>query len=110
MPIQRERYPSDWEQISQRIRFERAGNKCEWCGAENYQPHPITGSKVVLTVAHYPDPNPMNCAEENLHALCQKCHNGVDAPMRTANAKITRQRKRMEAIEASGQLRLLRLS
>lgn len=31
MPMQRDRYPADWEQISLRIR-ERAGQKCEECG------------------------------------------------------------------------------
>jgi hypothetical protein len=37
MPIRtenRDRYPADWPQISQRIR-ERAGWKCEWCGVHN---------------------------------------------------------------------------
>lgn len=39
--------------------------------------------KVVLTVAHL-DHQPENCARENLRALCQKCHNAYDAPMRRA--------------------------
>ena len=30
----------------------RSGGRCEWCGAVNYIPHPDTGSKVVLTIAH----------------------------------------------------------
>lgn len=37
--------------------------------------------KIVLTVAHL-DHTPENCADENLKALCQKCHNRYDAPMR----------------------------
>src|SRR5258708_4668985 len=52
MPIRPEnqaRYPKDWKQISLRIR-ERAGNKCENCGVENYSIR--DGSKIVLTVAH----------------------------------------------------------
>lgn len=106
MAIDYSRYPADWKEISKRIRFERAGNKCEWCGAENHQPHPITGSHVVLTVAHYPDPDPANVAEDNLHALCQRCHNRADAPMRAKNAAKTRLRKRDEQIAATGQLRL----
>ena len=61
-----------------RIRFVRADNKCEFCGAENYKQHPITGSKVVLTVAHL-DHNPTNCNDDNLKALCQKCHLSYDA-------------------------------
>jgi hypothetical protein len=51
-PENRGRYPADWPAISRRIRFERAGNKCEQCGATNHAPHPVTGSRVVLTVAH----------------------------------------------------------
>ena len=39
--------------------------------------------KIVLTVAHL-DHRPENCARENLKALCQRCHNLYDAPMRRA--------------------------
>ena len=77
MPIKEEnkgRYPKNWKMISEFIRFKRAGNKCEWCGAENYKPHPHTGSKVILTVAHIFDKRPENCALDNLAALCQRCH------------------------------------
>lgn len=83
MPIRPEnlaRYPADWPQISERIRA-REGNRCKWCGAANGQPHPDTGSKVVLTVAHL-DHQPENCADENLAALCQRCHNRYDGPER----------------------------
>ena len=34
MPMDRSRYPDNWEAISLAIR-ERAGNRCEWCGVEN---------------------------------------------------------------------------
>jgi hypothetical protein len=37
--------------------------------------------QVVLTVAHL-DHCPENCTDENLAALCQKCHNTYDMPMR----------------------------
>lgn len=40
-------------------------------------------TKIVLTVAHL-DHTPENCADENLKALCQRCHNRYDAPMRRA--------------------------
>ena len=89
MPIRPEnkaRYPKDWKQISLRIRVERAGNKCEWCAAENGKPHPETKSMVVLTVAHL-DHQPENCADENLKALCQRCHNKYDAPKRRQGIK-----------------------
>lgn len=39
MPISVENkslYPKNWKEISQRIRFERAGGKCEKCGVANY--------------------------------------------------------------------------
>lgn len=88
MPIRPEnkaRYPKNWKEISLRIR-ERAGNKCEGCGAENYKPHPVTGSKVILTVAHL-DHTPENCSDENLKAWCQKCHNSYDIKHRRNGIK-----------------------
>jgi 5-methylcytosine-specific restriction endonuclease McrA len=92
MPIKPEnrcRYPADWKAISKRIREVRAGNRCEWCGAVNYEPHPITGSKVILTVAHL-DHTPENCDEDNLAALCQRCHLRYDAKHHAATARRTR--------------------
>ena len=91
MPIRPEnkaRYPKDWKSISKRIR-DNAGNVCEGspaypdCRAVNGEPHPETGSKVVLTVAHL-DHQPENCADDNLKAWCQRCHNTYDMPMRRA--------------------------
>jgi hypothetical protein len=88
MPIREEnkkRYPPEWPEISARIRFERAGNRCEGspgfypdCRAENGKPHPVTGSKVVLTVAHL-NHTPEDCRDENLMAMCQRCHLTYDA-------------------------------
>jgi 5-methylcytosine-specific restriction endonuclease McrA len=90
-PENRARYPTDWPAISRRIRFERAGNRCEMegCGAENGQPHPLTGSKVVLTVAHL-NHDPSNCSDDNLKALCQRCHLRYDAKLHAMNASRTR--------------------
>ena len=87
MPIREEnkkRYPRDWKIRSKFVRFYRAKNRCEWCGAENYKPHPITGSKVILTTAHVFDHRPEACSLLNLAALCQRCHNRHDAPIRRA--------------------------
>lgn len=39
--------------------------------------------RVVLTVAHL-NHTPEDCADENLRAWCQRCHNIYDAPMRRA--------------------------
>lgn len=62
-------------------------------------------SKVVLTIAHIHDPTPTNCDPANLQALCQRCHNRLDAPMRAAHARETRRRK---VIAATGQQELFR--
>ena len=100
MPIRpetRRRYPKGWKAISECIRFGRAKNRCECrgecgdnydgrCQANNYEPHPITGSRVVLTVAHL-DHTPENCEDGNLRAMCQRCHNRYDAPTRQRNRK-----------------------
>ncbi len=97
MPIRPEmkaRYPKDWKLRSRFVRFYRAKNHCEWCGAENYKPHPITGSKVVLTAAHVYDHRPEAASLLNLAALCQKCHNGHDAKMRAKNRKKNQQLKK----------------
>ena len=98
MPFVKERYPENWPAISRRIR-ERSDGRCEFCGAQNYEPHPVTRSRVVLTVAHL-DHDPQNCADENLRALCQRCHLTYDAQHHAESARQTRHRKRI----AAGQL------
>jgi hypothetical protein len=44
---------------------------------------------IVLTIAHMDDSDPQNCDDSNLKALCQRCHNRHDMPMRKQNAKRT---------------------
>lgn len=98
MPIRPEnkaRYPKDWKAISLSIRQDRAQWRCEQmdangelgrCTAMQGEPHPITGGRVVLTVAHL-DHQPENCAPDNLRAMCQRCHNLYDLPMRRAGIR-----------------------
>ena len=93
-PENRDLYPEDWEEISFEIR-KRAGWRCEWCGALKGLRHPITGSFVVLTVAHL-DHDPTNCDPDNLRALCQRCHSGYDAPGRAWRRKYKVDEKQME--------------
>ncbi len=96
MPIRpdiRARYPKDWALRSRFVRFVRAKNCCEWCGAKNGEPHPITGSRVVLTTAHVFDHRPEAAGLLNLAALCQLDHNRHDAKMRAANARARRKGK-----------------
>ena len=114
-PENRSRYPPEWPAISKRIREERAERQCECrgecgtdhaaegvrvvgfyrdigrCSARNREPHPVTGSLVVLTVAHL-DHTPEHCDDENLRAFCQRCHLAYDAPRHAVNRKINRHR------------------
>lgn len=53
-------------------------------------PIPLRIVMIVLTIAHIHDPDPSNCADDNLQALCQRCHNLLDAPMRRQHAAETR--------------------
>lgn len=93
-PENRDRYPKNWKTISERIRRVRAQNECECegecgldhhgrCSERNGSNHSQTGSAVVLTVAHL-NHCPEDCSDDNLKAMCQRCHNRYDAPMRRA--------------------------
>ena len=86
MPIDYSTYHPKWKLISRFIRFFRARNRCEWCQAANYQPHPITGSRVVLTVAHI-DHDKTNNSFFNLAALCQRYHLRHDKAQHAATRK-----------------------
>jgi len=111
MPFERSCYPDDWDDISDRIRFGRAGGRCECegqcghvhpdgrCRAEHGELHPATGSEVVLTVAHWPDDDPQNTDPENLHAMCQRCHLSVDAGKHAQKVKYGRHHNREHQLE-----------
>ncbi len=58
-----------------------------WCGKEN--PKMLRIIKIVLTVAHL-NHDPTDCRDQNLRALCQRCHLRYDASMKKERA---RQRK-----------------
>lgn len=89
-PENRDRYPRDWALRSRFVRFIRGRGACEWCGAKHGEPHPITGSKVVLTCAHVHDDRPEAASLLNLAALCQICHNRHDAKSRAAGRALRR--------------------
>ena len=102
MPIRAERrhlYPKDWKSISLAIR-EREGWKCGGspaypdCRAANGETHPVTGSKVVLTVAHL-DHDETSADPSNLRAMCQRCHNTYDIGHRRANIRARRYAEQM---------------
>lgn len=99
-PENKKRYPKNWKQIREQI-LERAHNKCEFCGVENYSRKEKWddegrflgfGPRVVLTIAHL-DHTPENCDPSNLRALCQKCHNRYDAKHRAETRAQTKAKK-----------------
>ena len=86
MPMKRELYPRNWEEIAFSIK-ERAGWKCESCGKQCRQPgEPFDTHIRTLTVSHQ-DHNPSNCAEDNLKALCAPCHLRYDAKHHVATRR-----------------------
>lgn len=93
-PENRSRYPADWRQIVAQVR-ERSGDRCEGspafpeCRAVNGEPHPETGSRVVLTTAHL-DHVPENVDMGNLRHWCQRCHLVYDAKHHAQTAYATR--------------------
>lgn len=108
-PENRDRYPPDWPEISRRIRFERAAGQCECdgeCGLhrgrrciERHGERALFArGTVILTVAHL-DHVPENCSDENLRAMCQRCHLVYDRDHHRETADATREAR-------SGQLRL----
>lgn len=94
-PENRDRYPADWALRSRFVRHHRARNRCEWCGAANGQPHPVTGSRVVLTTAHVHDRRPEAASLLNLAALCQRCHLGHDRAQHAASRAESRRGPQM---------------
>lgn len=101
MPIDYSEYPPNWFSEIRPSILERAGNRCEGspaypdCRVENHQPHPITGSRVVLTIAHM-DQDKTNNEPDNLRALCQRCHLRHDLGQHIANRKYGRNWKRAQ--------------
>lgn len=120
MPMNRKLYQKNWSEISRRIRFERAEGKCEECGAPHggwrddsgdwFEPELAESfphiteymTKIILTTAHLgiakPDGSPgdrsdtMDCREENLKALCQRCHLAFDRSDNINRRRINRRK------------------
>jgi hypothetical protein len=108
MPWHRTDYPADWDTHIRPTILDRAQQRCEGspaypaCRAANHQPHPVTGSRVVLTIAHTCACEPKCGEPSHLLALCQRCHLTFDASLHAQHAAETRRRQQ----EALGQLRL----
>lgn len=107
MPIDYKIYGDNWHEISRRIRFERAAEQCECtgecglhigkrCEEKDRQPAIHAKGKVMLTVAHL-NHTPGDNRDENLKAMCNRCHLRYDIN----HHKFNRRRNRAAA---AGQL------
>lgn len=97
MPIDYKKYPANWLSEIRPAILKRANEKCEECGVVNYswinkrtreiclQDEENT-IYVVLTIAHLNHDINDN-REENLKALCQKCHLHHDREHHTRSRK-----------------------
>jgi hypothetical protein len=113
------KYPDNWKELSQRIRYERAKGQCECegeCGLHRTNPGPRrcverdredaiwAKGKVMLTVAHLDyEGGPCDCfertgekcgIESHLKAMCNRCHLRIDVKQHQRNAAATRRAKK----------------
>lgn len=121
MPINYNDYPSNWKSEIRPAILARANNQCEWCkvpngalihrhgkGKDDWELYPegmeaeawsLDGkkaTKIVLTIAHIHNPDKMDCREENLAALCQKCHLQHDMSHHQANRRKTLEERKKQ--------------
>jgi hypothetical protein len=101
MPMQRDLYPSDWDEIARSIK-KASGWQCQECG-KSCIGHPdceeiaILGTRserasYTLTVAHL-NHIPADCRPENLRALCAPCHLRYDASQMALKRRLKRERE-----------------
>jgi len=122
MPIKYSEYHPEWKTRIRPNILQRDFNRCKFCGVLNYSfgyrdrdgnfisetkfnglnstdgdilfdgkyPKRI---KIILTIAHL-DHNKTNNDYDNLAALCQKCHLGIDLKHHMGNARETRNKKK----------------
>ncbi|MCK5633257.1 hypothetical protein KAH94_05875 [bacterium] len=110
--VNKKLYSDSWPEIRLAV-GERSGNRCEGspeypdCRVKNGDLHSVTGSKVVLTVAHLDhDPTNNDDFEETMEILslkksnfrhwCQRCHNTYDAPMRRRGINERKYKKQLQ--------------
>jgi len=118
MPIDYKEYHPEWKTKIRPDILDRDNNCCKFCGVKNlsiihrtgkgindwvYWPEGmeseawtldgLKSTKVVLTIAHL-DHDKTNNDYDNLAALCQKCHLGIDLKHHMKNARDTNERKK----------------
>lgn len=82
------------DEIYRDLAITLAPNRCQ---AMNAGDHPITNSRVVLTVAHLCQCEPKCSDKAHLKAMCQRCHLRLDIESHVRNARRNRQQKRIAA-------------
>ena len=98
MPVNYKQYPANWKVISYEVRFVKAGGRCQCCNAKHLVVNPYTKKRFVLACVHI-DGDRNNCKDNNLGAMCQRCHILHDRPQHNYSRKYGR-----EAIYSTGKL------
>lgn len=99
MPVDRSKYPPDWDEIAEAIKTS-AEWTCESCGLQCRKPgEPFDTHRRTLTVAHINHVE-SDCRPENLVALCAPCHLRYDAPAKRLRLLARRRIKRTSNQEA----------
>ena len=118
MPCDYRLYAKDWKTKIRPDILERDKHCCAFCGVKNhtiihrygklqhewnYWPegmeseawslNGLKSTKIILTIAHL-DHDKTNNDYDNLAALCQKCHLGIDLKHHMANARENRIKKK----------------
>lgn len=107
MPMRKDRYPSDWQQIALAVKT-AADWVCRDCGIQCRRPgEKFDTHRRTMSVHHLGAPrddgspgdmhDKMDVRPCNLLALCSKCHLARDLPGHIANAARTRRQKRVDA-------------
>ena len=81
MPMDRSRYPQDWEARAQAVK-EAAGWRCQRCGAGHLE----DGTMGTCLTVHHPDRDPEH-PEARTEALCARCHLRDEAQARRRPGK-----------------------
>jgi hypothetical protein len=118
MPIEPERYRSDWEDFAHKLKCAAKWN-CQRCGKvcrqkgesveafanRAFQPESevwkdaiANPQKYCLSVAHL-DQDPSNDSPQNIQALCMPCHLNHDRPHLSGNAYAKRERRGQLSLE-----------
>ena len=98
MPMLRNLYPVDWHAIATRIKWQ-AEWKCEQCGLQcRFPDEKFDTHRRTLTVAHV-NHCPPDVADNNLVALCPRCHLAYDQTRKVMQRLATKRIKRVAKMQ-----------